>query len=217
MIQLTRSGVTGSADTAALADQFGRMHTFRLRGLIHPDLLRFVQEQLERSEWSFRRDGELGTEATPANTIPADILSFAANTPAFLETIRRITGCAEIRGFGGRVYRMARSEHRDKWHDDVAPQYGRLVGMSINLSAAPYHGGVFCLRERATERPICEMPNTRAGDAIFFRISEKLQHIVTEVGSEVPKTAFAGWFTSGESFHHLILAKSGHGKDAGTA
>jgi hypothetical protein len=213
MIQLTRSGVTGSIDTAGLAAEFERINTFRLPGLVHPDLLSVLQGQLEHCGWSFRRDGELGTEATPESTLPADILSFAANSPAFLETIRQITRFTAIRGFGGRVYRMARSEHRDKWHDDVAPQYGRLVGMSINLSSTPYEGGVFSMRERATEKPICELPNTGPGDAIFFRISDELQHIVTQVESEAPKTAFAGWFTPGESIHQVVLTRPALRKD----
>lgn len=213
MIQLTRTGVVGIADNESLAEEFGRMHTFRLRQLIHPDLLVVIQSRLEKSAWSFRRDGDLGTEATPADSLPADILNFASSTPAFLDTIRQITGFTGIRSFGGRVYRMQRSEHRDKWHDDVAPALGRMVGMSINLSPAHYDGGVFCLRECETEKPVCELPNTGPGDAIFFRITDKLQHIVTPVESEAPKTAFAGWFGSIDTVHRLLLAKSAAGKD----
>jgi hypothetical protein len=209
LIQLTRNGAVGSADTDRLAEEFNRIHTFRLRQLVHPDLLAVIQDRLEKSAWSFRRDGELGTEASPADTIAADILNFAASTPAFLETIRKITGFDGIRSFGGRVYRMARSEHLDKWHDDVYPELGRMVGMSINLSPVPYEGGVFCMREFATETPVCELPNTGPGDAIFFRIAQRLQHIVTPVESEAPKTAFAGWFGTNETVHRILLTRPG--------
>lgn len=206
MIQLTRNGVTGAADVAGLAEQFAREHTFRLRGLIHPDLLNMVAERLEQTNWSFRRDGDLGTEASPEDRIPADILNFAVSTPAFLETIRQISGMSGIRTFGGRVYRMAKSEHRDKWHDDISESFGRMVGMSINLSPAPYEGGVFKLREMAAEKILLELPNSGPGDAIFFRISPELQHIVTPVESEAPKTAFAGWFGTNATVHELLLS-----------
>jgi hypothetical protein len=71
--------------------------------------------------------------------------------------------------------------------------------MSINLALHPYQGGVFRLRDETSGRILCDLSNTGAGDAILFRISSGLKHMVTAIEGLVPKTAFAGWFRSGDS------------------
>jgi hypothetical protein len=86
--------------------------------------------------------------------------------------------------------------HSDSWHNDVDADEGRLVGMSINLGEEPYEGGVFRMRYRETQEVFAEIPNTVPGDATLFHISRELQHMVTAVTGEAPKTAFAGWFRS---------------------
>ena len=86
----------------------------------------------------------------------------------------------------------------------------RIGNVAADLSAQI----AVCLRERETGKPVCELPNTGPGDAIFFRISDKLQHIVTQVESEAPKTAFAGWFGSIDTVHRLLLEKTAARKDA---
>lgn len=72
----------------------------------------------------------------------------------------------------------------------------RLIGMSINLGSRKYAGGVFQLREHDSKRIIFEIANTGWGDAILFRISSRLDHQVTAVTGNEPRTAFAGWFRS---------------------
>ena len=132
------------------------------------------------------------------------------NTPPFLELVRRITHCDQITWFGGRVYRMEPSpDYFDSWHADTGTTHqDRLVGMSINLGARPYQGGVFRLRDEASGTILCELPNTTRGDAIFFRISSALKHMVTPVGGIEPKTAFAGWFRSGEVDYYRDLQRT---------
>jgi hypothetical protein len=71
------------------------------------------------------------------------------------------------------------------------------VGMSINLGRRPYQGGVFRLRDEASGAVLCDLPNTSQGDAIFFRVSPTLKHMVTPIQGTEPKIAFAGWFRSG--------------------
>jgi hypothetical protein len=43
---------------------------------------------------------------------------------------------------------------------------------------------------------LAEIANTGWGDAMLFRTSKQLQHRVTDVVGNEPKTAFAGWFKS---------------------
>jgi hypothetical protein len=200
MIQLTRQGLAGTVDLAELNSQFEQSHVFRVPGLLHPDLIQFISARLESCIWITRTDGAIAQESVPDNPTLAGVLNFAANTSEFLDVIRRITQCHQIARFGGRVYRMGSStDYFDSWHADMRGTHqDRLVGMSINLGLRPYQGGVFRLRDEASGAVLCELPNTSQGDAIFFRISPALKHMVTPVQGSEPKTAFAGWFRSGE-------------------
>jgi hypothetical protein len=209
MIQLTRHGLEGNADLAELERRFEQSHVFRMPGLLHPDLIRFVSCRLETCDWITSDDGEIAREALPENPALASVLNFAANTSAFLDLMRRITRCHQITWFNGRVYRMGSStDHFDSWHADLgSTNQDRLVGMSINLGSRPYCGGVFRLRDEASGAVLCELPNTGQGDGIFFRISPALKHIVTRIEGSEPKTAFAGWFRSGEMDYYADLRR----------
>jgi hypothetical protein len=199
LIQLTRDGLAGSARIDELECQFEREHVFRLTRLLHPDLMQMISSRLDCGAWMTRDDADIAREAVPVGPGPVSILNFAANTPEFLELIRRITRCSQITWFGGRVYRMAPdSNHFDSWHGDLGSAHDhRLVGMSINLGPRPYQGGIFRLRDEASGEILCDLPNTGQGDAIFFGISPALMHMVTPIEGTEPKTAFAGWFRSG--------------------
>jgi hypothetical protein len=191
-IRLSGNGVVNSADTTALELEFKRTRTFRIPGLMQNDVLDSLLDRLDRCVWTVREHKKIGVEGAPEDPVVAFSLNFLANRPEFLETIRRITGIQEIKAFKGRIYRLADSTHYDSWHTDGAG--GRLVGMSVNLGRTPYAGGVFRLREIDSDGILCELPNTGTGDAIFFQISEKLEHMVTAIEGTIPKTAFAGWF-----------------------
>jgi hypothetical protein len=71
---------------------------------------------------------------------------------------------------------------------------GREIGMSVNLSADVYEGGVFEIRDAESERALASIANVGFGDAILFRVASTLEHRVTDVRGARPKTAFAGWF-----------------------
>jgi hypothetical protein len=209
MIQLTRYGLEGNADLAELESRFERSHVFRMPGLLHPDLMRFVSCRLETCNWITSDDGEIAREALPDNPALASVLNFAANTPEFLDLIRRITRCHRITWFNGRAYRMGSStDHFDSWHADLGTTHqDRLVGMSINLGSRPYQGGVFRLRDEASGAVLCELPNTGQGDGIFFRISPALKHMVSPIEGSETKTAFAGWFRSDEVDYYAGLRR----------
>ena len=207
MIQLTKAGLNGAANFEELAHQFARSHAFRLPRLLHPDLIEMISSRLEHCSWTTQDDGTIAKEALPSDPAPASVLNFAANTSEFLDLIGRITNQDEIKLFGGRIYRMApAADHFDSWHADVGTTHrDRLVGMSINLSPRPYQGGVFKLRDEASSEILCELSNTGPGDAILFRISSALKHMVTPLSGDEPKTAFAGWFRSGDTDFYSTL------------
>jgi len=207
MIQLTKAGLAGGRDLDELASQFQQSHAFCLPRLLGPELIQTIAARLETCEWITREDGTIAKEAAPTDLAPANILNFVANTSEFLDLMRRVTGCHSISWFGGRIYRMAPgADHFDSWHADVGTTHrDRLVGMSINLSPRPYQGGTFRLREEASGEIRCELSNTGPGDAILFRISSVLRHMVTPLVGTEPKTAFAGWFRSGDCDFYSML------------
>jgi hypothetical protein len=210
MIQLTKSGLTGVANVSELANQFEASHAFRLPRLVDTDLLAMISSRLEHCSWATQDDGTIAREALPSDPAPLSVLNFAANTSEFIDLIRRITNTPEIKLFGGRVYRMeATVDHFDSWHADIGTtQQDRLVGMSINLSSRPYQGGEFRLRDEASGEILFEHLNTGDGDAIFFRISPALKHMVTPLSGTEPKTAFAGWFRSGDTDFYSSIKHS---------
>lgn len=67
-----------------------------------------------------------------------------------------------------------------------------------------------------SEEILREVHNTGFGDALLFRISEKLTHRVQDVTGDNPKIAFAGWFLQGEDFLRNLreFTQTGSGKCA---
>ena len=208
--QLTRHSVAG-VDT--LRDEFLATHSTRLPALLDAALTQKVLEGMGRGTWMSNEHEGLAREVILDDVRTLDLLHFVANTPAFLTLIRDITGCHAITRFEGRVYRMIPgTDHHDSWHDDEGEH--RLIGMSLNLGSRPYVGGTFQLREKSERAALRELPNTRPGDAILFRISDALTHRVTRVEGTEPKTAFAGWFLADGLNHFSMLldaARARHG------
>jgi 2-oxoglutarate-Fe(II)-dependent oxygenase superfamily protein len=198
MIQLRRSQVVADReDIERWKVEFREKHCVLLPRLLEPPLLDFLLERLEQGEWRDRVHEGIGIEVVLEDLPARGLLHFVANAPAFLRTVQEITGCGPLTQFEGRVYRfIPNSGHHDSWHDDNGK--GRLVAMSLNLSPRGYEGGVFQLREWSSKRVLAEIANTGWGDATLFRISRQLEHQVTEVTGEKSKTAFAGWFKSGD-------------------
>lgn len=200
MIQLTRQGLKGDCDLAPLRDQFGANHTCRLSKLVSEHLLAQVSTRLECGTWSDREHPGVGRESILEDPRAVQLLNFLANDADFIQFISEISGIPALTRFGGRIYRSRPgTRDEDSWHDDASSTEARMVGMSLNLSKASYEGGVFQLRERNRPERCIELPNTGFGDAILFRISDRLEHRVSKVSGVAPKIAFAGWFTASAS------------------
>jgi hypothetical protein len=210
MIQLTKDGPRiDDACVSAMADQFARTHHVVLSQFLATDVLAEARRYLDAATWNagaaYTADGaEFARELTVRGTDMAiHVLLMRLNHSRVFDAVRRITGCAAIESFSGRIYRMMPdSEHYDSWHDDV--MQSRMIGLSINLSSGVYEGGRLRLRERAGERELGEVANVGLGDALMFRISPDLQHLVTPVSGTVPKTACAGWFRGDRPFASLL-------------
>lgn len=217
MISLGRQGVTGCGsviETNALSSQFDRQHYLRLPGFLQPEILELIQRHVDKGDFAERVHGGIGSNkelCMEANTGSGALL-VSVNDEKLFQLIHEVTQCPPIRCFDGRVYRVyAGQGHHDSWHNDFGDH--RLVGMSVNLSREPYAGGVLQIRDRDSHNIVAEVPNTGPGDAVIFRLSDRLQHRITEVGGSVAKTAFAGWFKAQPDFVSMLRARGHRGAE----
>jgi hypothetical protein len=214
MLQFSRKGLVIDGQLDVLRKRFVTYHCVVLEKLLEPALLEEVQRRIEQAPWRSTTYDYVGTELTLDDPATIHILLFLLNRPEFLDAIRIITSCAEINYFHGRVYRLsAGPQSQLSWHTDIDPEpqgEQRHVGLSINLSSDVFAGGTFELRDVLTRRPLAQISNTGFGDALLFRVSNDLEHRVTEVVDKVAKIACAGWFRSTDVslFTELIRAES---------
>ena len=205
VIQLTRrAAVRDDADLAVLQRTFAQQHCARLSGLLEPALLVEIRFHIERGEFREFAHGAIATEQRLEPGIGSGLLHFLVNDPRLFRLVQDVSGCTGIGAFAGRVYRRFPGDrHYDHWHSDTHDAR-RLIGMSVNLSADVYEGGVFEIRDVESERPIASLPNVGVGDAILFRLTDALEHRVSNVSGRFPKTAFAGWFHAGLDYDKLL-------------
>lgn len=210
MIAVRKSGSSlpalslGSDDERSLLRrQFADHHHLRLPGFLDRELFDEIARGVDESRFVPRSHDGIGEEACmEVNAVLARLL-LLVNDQDLFAAVRELTGCGPIGCFDGRVYRMgAPGEHYDSWHSDIGDS--RLVAMSVNLSTAPYSGGLLQIREHDSDEISAEVPNLGPGDAILFRLSPDLRHQVTPVEGSAPRTAFAGWFKSSPTLLEVL-------------
>jgi len=206
MLQISRSGVVVSgseADIERARAEFEKQDWVRLPAILDRELLQIAQSQLGESQFE-EKSASLYRELTVADSALPFALLLLVNNRRLFELIEEITRCGHIGCFRGRIYRIVPgANHHVEWHTDLNGT--RLLALSVNLNTEPYEGGVLSIREAATERILCELTNSGFGDAILFRIDERLQHRVSDVEGTVAKTALAGWFESAPDYRTLLM------------
>jgi len=204
MITLTKSGfvVCDNETIEKSRQEFAQKHCTILPDLIERNLLEKVIQHIEGA--SFYENHHLtinnvlfaSDQSISTKNIALHEVNFLLNNKQLFRFIEQVTGCPEIRGFSGRIYRtMPGQEHYLDWHDDTSDR-NRLVGISINLGKEKFEGGVFRIRRKGSEFNLKEVSCTAAGYAHLFNISPQLEHSVTRVTGNTPRTVCAGWFTS---------------------
>ena len=202
-----------TADVKSLRAQFDQRHYLQFPQFLAPDTLEFVQSQIDGAEFYERVHDRIASNKELCMTGNAGFgaLLLLVNDDKLFELIQQVTGCARIRCFEGRVYRVsAGAGHHDAWHNDIGDH--RLIGMSVNLSREVYAGGILQIRDRASGEIVSEVSNVGPGDAVIFRLSENLQHRITDVEGNTSKSAFAGWFKSQPDFVSLIREQAERGR-----
>ncbi len=191
------------AELARLRDAFARKHVVRIRSLIGPVLLEELRLLVRAARFAERDDNGIARESRMSAPDILARLVFLANDPRLIEFVRTVTGAHDIDGFYGRVYRFgSEGAHFDSWHDDVGG--GRRAAMSLNLGDDAIAGGELRLRAKGGDATT-SYEYGDPGDALLFRIDEKLEHEVQAVRSASPRTAFAGWYVAGASLRDLLV------------
>jgi len=199
ILQLTRRGLTcEEAEWTRLVDEFRERHSIQIRALVEPALVRVIQRGIEQAGFDERRHAAFATELCLREHDCLDLLHFLVNDQQLFDRVAQLADGVAVKIFLGRIYRHLPRQHFANWHADDL--YDRAVGMSINLSADRFEGGVFEIREAGSGRVVNAIPNVGPGDAILFQISERLEHRVTAVEGSIPKTAFAGWFSTAPDY-----------------
>ncbi len=206
VLQLTRSAIhCDSARLRALSADFAAAHYVRFPAFLGDDVRALVDARLDGAAFRMRVDKGREIEETIDDPSVAGLFTFLLNDPRLFALVSEITGCGPIGCFTGRIYRRRASRWEGDryypWHNDVAED--RLIGLSINLGREPYEGGLLQFRDAETGAALADIANTGHGDAVLFRVSDALEHQVTPVTGEVPRTVMAGWFRARPS--HLDL------------
>lgn len=199
------------ADIEHARGHFERHDWIRLPAVLDLELWNMIQEQLAASNL----EGKTAS-IYPAFNVSDSALVLLLNNAQLFKIIEQITGCGHIGCLRGRIYRIlpGANHHVDPthhqtpyeiltgWHTDLNGT--RLLALSINLNTEPYQGGGLSIREAKTRRMLCELTNPGFGDAILFRIDERLEHRVSDVEGTVAKIAFSGWFESEPDYRTLL-------------
>jgi hypothetical protein len=202
MLQITRSGPVFSGsdeDIERARTHFEREDWVRLPAVLDRELLKMIQQQLSTSDFEEKKSSSIYPEVNVSD----GALLVLLNSPRLFEIIAQITGVGHIGCFRGRIYRFAPgAKNLLEWHSDLNGT--RLLALTVNLNEEVYQGGVLSIRETKSGRIRCKLTNSGFGDAILFRIDERLEHSVSDVEGTVAKTALAGWFESEPDYRTLL-------------
>jgi hypothetical protein len=202
-MQVSRFGFANDQTALECArDQFSRAGCAVLTEFLEPGLARRFTRDLDSeacapSVHHTAGNREFARDLTFRSTSPVlHALHLLLNNAGLFGAIRQITGCGPIGCFRGRIYRNLPSpEYRLDWHDDTQTP-GRLIGLSMSLTPGSVEGGLFRLRRKSTREILAEVAHSLPGNAHIFRIDPAIEHCVTPVEGDRPRTAFAGWFQS---------------------
>ncbi|WP_162233337.1 2OG-Fe(II) oxygenase [Sphingomonas sp. Leaf33] len=121
-------------------------------------------------------------------------MTIALARPPMLRWLEAVTGCGPLTRVDGRVI-QARANGIDAldWHDDRG-NVDRRLAITIDLSDTGYDGGLFELREVASQRLLTTHRHDRPGSALIFDVADDIEHRVQPVTRGGPRRVYTGWF-----------------------
>jgi hypothetical protein len=205
VLTIGRHGASFSP-TPAAAEEFRTMHSLRLATLFEPEVLSRIRTALARAPFVERVHEGIGSErSVPPGPLPG-LLELLLNDAVVLRAVETVTDCRPLRCFDGRVSRLdPAAGDADSWHDDVTED--RRVALSVNLGTERFEGGALLIRDRRSGRIVAERRYAGFGDAFLFRIAPYLEHVVTKIVGDVPRTAYVGWFREHPDYEALLRGR----------
>ena len=196
MIQLSKRGLQRDVEPGEierLRDEWRRDQFMRIPALFDADLLAFAHAGARAGEFAIVEHTASGREMGMTSNSLIGTLDFLMNAPELIRLAEDVTGCGHIGAFFGRIYRlMPGTDQGHDWHGDI--QFGRQLGVSVNITEGVFTGGLLQLRDIASGRILSELSNTGPGDCVIFRLGEDIEHRVLPVTGDVMRQAYAGWF-----------------------
>ena len=171
---------------------------WRIPQFFNSGLLSFVEKKIlstnfNQSEWGFVNDNPAYSEMLCSSPQTIVLNGFLQN-PEMIKRVAEVTH-TQLRHVHSRVYKFVPSMGNSfDWHSDMSGT--RTIGFSVNISPRPYTGGVFMIKRLDRPELQTEFQNIGYGDAILFRISNKLRHCVSPLSGDAERVACAGWFLS---------------------
>lgn len=216
-VQITRTEVIVPPDSIAqLRREFHESGIARLPGFLSAPLCGIFSKRMPagafdlKQEVGHRTGAVFGTTFFMSTENPVvQALHLTLNRPELFDLASAVSGIPRPGNFACRLHRTvpASKQHID-WHDDQTD--GRVLGLNINLSEAPFSGGLFELRNPGGQTT-ASIQHTNPGDAFIFRIGSGWQHRLTQVDAGV-RTVAVGWFRSGPDWQALAAAAFSTGR-----
>lgn len=213
MIRITQNGLVqpSEPEILELQQEFKEKRCIVIPQLVEEKLLENILQGIAKGEFFENNHDQIKNglytleDTLKSKNIATHLIHFIINNKEFFKLIQEITGCREIKGFKGRIYKLEPGgQHKLDWHEDTFDPV-RVLAISINLGANPYEGGVFQIKRKNSDEVLREVPCGNLGDAHIFDISNNLLHRVTATTGKHPRVAAAGWFTdeiSNSGFHN---------------
>lgn len=188
------------SETSILRDPADYREEFDTRSALLFDSIfapAFLDKMLERAASTNFIDDDveyIGTREVEAPQRVGAAISLLLQRPAMLDWFEKATGCTPLRAAAGRLV-QTRENGRDElaWHDDLGDPTRKLA-IVINLSDAPFEGGIFDLRHVGEQASFLSHRHDKAGTMIVFAVRPGLEHRVTMVTKGGPRRVYAGWF-----------------------
>lgn len=169
-----------------------------LPSALDPVFLRTILSICRRGPYVPEYIDKIGQRTTEERDIAGGALRFALERPAFLRWVEAASGCDTVSRIAGVVAEIAAGTGQELgWHNDRNdPTLARRLAVTIQLSDAPYDGGVFEMRDQQSGRMLVREGALPPGSVMLFRIDNRLRHRVTQVTNGGPRRVFAGWLSA---------------------
>jgi hypothetical protein len=188
---------TDAQVTARVIAAFAECHAVILPSALNGTLLQMILSACRHGLFAPEHIGKIGWRTVEERDFAGRALRFALQRPEFLLWLESIAECGELHSVAGFVAEMAAGTGQGLgWHNDLNEGgLGRRLAVTVHLSDTAYEGGLFELREKATERILVRVGALPLGSVMIFRIDQRLSHRVTELTDGGPRRVFAGWFS----------------------